>query len=64
MDCFFRLSAGTTAEERRAFENYDISREIEKTIARFSEHPEEGAENLAAIRRFLTEKDSDINYGL
>ena len=59
MDCFFRLSAGTTDGERRDFENYDISREIEKTISRFSEHPEEEAENLPAIRRLLTEMEPD-----
>ncbi len=53
MDCFFKLSKGTTDEEREAFRNYDLSREAEKTMARFSQHPEEEKENLPLIRAAL-----------
>lgn len=49
MDCFLSLSTGTTEEEKRDFVAYDISREVEKTLARFWHHPEERAENLPEI---------------
>lgn len=51
MDCFLKLSKGTTKEERKSFENYDINNEILKTIARFAEHPEEETENMPLIRK-------------
>lgn len=51
MDCFFKLSKGTTKEERKSFEDYDLNNEIKKTISRFKEHPEEEAENMPLIRK-------------
>ena len=53
VDCFLNLSKGTTREERNDFIAYDISTEIERTINRFSEHPEEKEENLPKIKQFL-----------
>ena len=53
MNCFLTLSKGTGEEERRDFIAFDISREIEKTLDRFSQYPEEKAENLPAINRLV-----------
>ena len=53
MDCFLSLSKGTTAEEKRAFKAYDVSREIELTIGRFMDHPEEIEENLPKINQYI-----------
>ncbi len=53
MDCILSLSTGTTEEEKLDFVAYDISREIEKTLNRFKQHPEEKAENLPAINRLI-----------
>ena len=44
-----RFSKGTDHEERMDFVAYDLSTEIERTIERFEEHPEEKAENLPRI---------------
>ena len=49
MQCFLQLSENTSHEERLDFEAYDLSNEIGRTIHRFSEHPEEKAENLPRI---------------
>lgn len=53
MDCFLSLSKGTTAEEKRSFKVYDVSREIELTIGRFMDHPEEIEENLPKINQYI-----------
>ena len=53
MYCFLSLSKRTTEEEKRDFIAYDISREVEKTLARFEQHPEEKAENLPEINRLV-----------
>ena len=53
MKCFLSLSKGTTDEERRAFIGYDLSREVENTLNRFRQHPEEREENLPDINRLV-----------
>ncbi len=53
MECFLNLSKDTTEDERLDFEAYDISREIEKTIDRFSAHPREREENLPGINQLI-----------
>ena len=53
MDCILPLSTGTTEEDKLDFIAYDVSREIERTLARFEEHPEEKEENLPAINRIV-----------
>ena len=53
MDCFLSLSKGTTEEEKREFRSYDISREVELTINRFEEHPEEKEENLPKVNQLI-----------
>ena len=53
MDCFLKLSKGTSEEERLNFIAYDITRETEKTVERFAAHPEEKAENLPLINRMV-----------
>jgi hypothetical protein len=53
MDCILSLSTGTTEEEKLDFIAYDISREVEKTLNRFDQHPEEKAENLPAINSLI-----------
>ena len=49
MDCFLGLSQGTTEDQKLDFLAYDLSREIEMTIERFSVHSEERDENLPLI---------------
>jgi Glycosyltransferases involved in cell wall biogenesis len=61
INCFFELSKGTTEEEKLDFAAYDLSREIEKTIDRFAEHPEEIEENLPEINRIIFEGSCDID---
>ena len=61
MQCFFDLSKDVTEDERLDFEVYDFSREIEKTIERFAEHPEERAENLPEINQLIFEGPYDEN---
>lgn len=53
MDCILSLSTGTTEEEKLDFIAYDISREMEKTLNRFDQHPEEKSENLPAINSLV-----------
>ena len=53
MKCFKKLARSVSLEERLDFEAYDASREIEHTLERFQEHPEEKAENLPEINRIL-----------
>ena len=53
MDCFLGLSKGTSEEERLDFMAYDFSREIENTVSRFADHPEEVEENLPKINRII-----------
>ena len=64
MDVFLSLSTGTTEEEKRDFIAYDISREVEKTLDRFTLHPEEKAENLAEINRMVFGVSDDDNEPL
>ncbi len=58
MKCFLNLSKGTEHEERLDFVAYDLSMEIERTISRFEEHPEEKAENLPKINEIAFGKVS------
>ncbi|MBQ3281976.1 MAG: glycosyltransferase family 2 protein [Eubacterium sp.] len=53
MDCFLALSEGTTEEEKRAFEEYDLATEIDRMVSRFDAHPEEKEKNLPLIRRLV-----------
>ena len=53
MDCFLTLSEDVTEEEKLDFEAYDFSREVEMTIERFADHPEEKDENLPLINRMI-----------
>ena len=61
MQCFLHLSKNTSEEERLDFEEYDISREIEKTIDRFTTHPEEREENMPEINRLISDGTYDAN---
>lgn len=51
--CFLSLSKGTTEKERATFVAYDLSREVENTIDRFSYRLEEKAENLPSVNRLV-----------
>ena len=53
MKCFLNLSKGTDHEERMDFVAYDLSTEIERTLERFGEHPEEREENLPRINEIV-----------
>lgn len=53
MKCFQSLAGGISQEEWLDFDAYDLSREIERTLERFGEHPEEIAENLPEINRLI-----------
>ena len=53
MKCFLRLSEGTTDLEKASFKAYDLTREIENTLQRFREHPEEKEENLPVINHMI-----------
>jgi glycosyltransferase involved in cell wall biosynthesis len=60
MECFLKLSKGTTQSEKRAFKGYDISNEVSRMIDRFDEHPNEKEENLPKINRLLFGESDDI----
>ena len=62
MDCFLKLSGGTTGAEKRSFAGYDLSTEMSRMIDRFDDHPEEKEENLPKINRLLF-GDSDDTSG-
>lgn len=51
--CFLSLSKGTSAEERAAFVAYSLSREVENTVDRFPDNPEEIEENLPLINQLV-----------
>ena len=59
--CFLSLSKGTTEKERAAFVAYDLSREVENTIDRFPNRPEEKAENLPLVNRLVFRGPWDEN---
>ena len=61
MKCFMSLSKGTDHEERMDFAAYDLSTEIERTIERFEEHPEEKTENLPKINELVFGGVPDFN---
>lgn len=61
MDCFLELAETATPEEKMEFEAYDVSREIEATINRFAEHPEEKEENLPLINQLIFGGTYDMN---
>lgn len=52
-ECFLALSKGTTPDERKDFVAYDLCREIENTIERFSINPQEREENLPRINELV-----------
>ena len=64
MDCVLSLSTGTTEEEKQGFVAYDVSREVERTLIRFEQHPEEKAENLPAINRIVFGESDDSDKAL
>ena len=53
MNCFLKLSKGTTDEEKLDFVAYDFAKEMERTILRFEDHPEEKAENMPFINNIV-----------
>ena len=59
MDCFLPLSTGTRKEEKLDFIAYNISREVEKTLARFELHPGEKTDNLPEINRLVFGESDD-----
>ena len=61
MNCFLRLSKGTTQSEKRAFRGFDISAEVGRMIDRFDDHPNEKEENLPKINRLLFGENDDIS---
>ena len=61
MDCFLELAETATPEEKNEFEAYDVSREVEATINRFAEHPEEKEENLPLINQLIFGGPYDMN---
>ncbi len=61
MDCFFELYKNVSEEQKRDFLAYDISKEIEMTIDRFKEHPEEVEENLPLINSMLFDREFDLD---
>ena len=62
--CFLSLSKGTDDAERSAFELVDLAKEIKNTLDRFTEHPEEEAENIPAINEVLFDKFPDLSKEL
>ena len=62
--CFLSLSKGTTEKERAAFVAYDLSREVENTIDRFPNSPEEKAENLPLVNRLVFRGPWDENIAV
>ena len=52
-DCMLALSKGTSADERKEYVAYDLCREIENTIERFSMNPQEIEENLPHINELV-----------
>ena len=61
MDCFLNLSKGTTDLEKSSFKAYDLTREIENTISRFPNHPEEKEENLSLINSAIFGPPCDMD---
>lgn len=58
MDCFLNLSKDTSIEEQIDFISYDLTKEMEVTINRFNDHPEEIEENLPKLNAMIF-KDQD-----
>lgn len=63
-DCICSLSKGTTLEEKIDFIAEDLAREIERTIDRFDQHPEEKEENLPFINRLVFGSIPDLDKHL
>lgn len=61
IDCICTLSKGTDIDEKVDFVAYDLSREVERAVDRFSEHPEEEEENLPFINRLIFGKLQKID---
>jgi len=52
-DCFLAMSKGTREEERLRFAAQDAAGEISRTLERFTDHPEEIAENLPLVENMI-----------
>lgn len=61
MDCFLKLSRGTTRAEKSAFIGADLSTEVERMTDRFEEHPNEQEENLPKINELIFGPADDIS---
>lgn len=61
MDCFIRLSRGTTCAEKSAFIGADLSSEVGRMTDRFEEHPNEMEENLPKINELIFGPADDIS---
>ena len=60
--CFLELSKGTTIKERKDFVNKDLVKEINMTIDRFKDHPNEMEDNLPMIYELIYGNDNDRSY--
>lgn len=61
IDCFFKLSRGTTGAEKRAFAGADLSSEVGHMIDRFDDYPAEKEENLPKINELVFGRPDDIS---
>jgi hypothetical protein len=61
IDCFLRLSRGTTGAEKSAFIGADLSSEVGRMTDRFEEHPNEMEENLPKINELIFGPADDIS---
>jgi len=53
MRCFLSLSKGTDRKERESFVNYDMKHTVLAVVERFTDHPEETAENLPSVLKMI-----------
>ena len=60
--CLLELSLGTTIKERKDFVNNNMVREVNMTIDRFKEHPNEIEDNLPMINEMLYADNSIKTY--
>ena len=60
--CFLELSKGTTINERKDFVNKDLVKEINMTIDRFKDHPNEMEDNLPMIYEMIYGDDNGRSY--
>ena len=53
MKTFLGLAQTVSADERRSFVQYDLSRVVEEAVAHFTAHPEEIPESLPVVNRIV-----------